>query len=444
MFENIPYRLEIIHGIEKAKVWILEHLFVLENLQQLVILIGLVFFARLLRSKLNKSLDLIPFPGFSKRFEKPLKDAISPLMVPIFLIVLLWFSVFVLRTLEQSFEILRLIVSLLNAWVVIRLASSFIHDAGWSKAISVMVWVIAALNIVGLLDVTIAFLDSLSFSFGKMNFSVYGIIKGVIVLAVMFWCFSILENIVKRRIMGLDSITPSAKELLKKFLRIVLIVLAVLIGLDAMGIDLTALAVFSGAIGIGLGFGLQKVASNLVSGVILLMDRSVKPGDVISLMDTYGRINKLGGRYVSVITRDGTEHLIPNEELITQRVENWSFSDTNVRQKCMIGISYESDVRLAMQLCEEAASEVGRVVRTPAPRCLLRDFGDSAVMIEIRFWVNDAHNGLRNVRSEVLLKVWDKFHENGITIPFPQRDINVNAPIPVRLEGTDRTKEPEE
>lgn len=166
----------------------------------------------------------------------------------------------------------------------------------------------------------------------------------------------------------------------------------------------------------------------------MLLDRSVKPGDVIALGSTYGRIDKLGGRYVSVITRDGTEHLIPNEELITQRVENWSFSDTNVRQKAMVGVDYSADLKLAMKLCEEAAEEIERIVKEPAPRCLLREFGDSSVNIELRFWVNDAHNGLGNVRSEVLLRIWDKFHEQGVVFPYPQSDIHVKGVVPIRLE----------
>ncbi|MGB5604053.1 MAG: mechanosensitive ion channel domain-containing protein, partial [Gammaproteobacteria bacterium] len=183
----------------------------------------------------------------------------------------------------------------------------------------------------------------------------------------------------------------------------------------------------SGALGVGLGFGLQKIFSNLVSGIILLMDKSIKPGDVISLGTTFGWINYLGLRYTSVITRDGIEHLIPNEELITQRVENWSFSDNLVRLKAPIGISYNSDVRLAMKLCIEAAEIVPRVELAPEPRVQLMGFGDSSVNLELRIWIDDPQQGRANILSEVLLNVWDKFHEHGITIPFPQRDLHVKS-----------------
>ena len=196
---------------------------------------------------------------------------------------------------------------------------------------------------------------------------------------------------------------------------------------DLFGNHLTALTVFGGALGIGIGLGLQKVASNLVSGLTLLMDKSIKPNDVIAVGDTYGWIASLGARYAAVRTRDGIEHLIPNEELITQRVENWSHSDKTVRLKVPVGISYKSDVRLAMRLCLEAAGTVERVLAAPEPRCLLRGFGDSSVDLEIRIWIDDPEEGRANVMSEVLLGVWDRFHEHGIEIPFPQRDLHLKS-----------------
>jgi len=437
MFENIPYREALLTWLENLQTLVQEHFLVLDSAKQIAMLMVIFLVGQFFKGKILRGVEAIRLPKAVIRFEDKLKETLKPIAQPIVLIILLWFCVFTMQTLDAGFYILNLVVSLLNAWVVIRFASGFIKDPGWSKFISVMAWSIAALSIVGLLDVTSAFLDSLSMSFGEMRFSVLGLIKGAIALGILFWVFSLLESATKKRIDGLGNITPSAKVLLKKFLRVVLIILAVLVAMDAVGIDLTALAVFSGAIGIGLGFGLQKVAANLVSGVILLLDRSVKPGDVISLGDTYGRIDKLGGRYVSVITRDGTEHLIPNEELITQRVENWSFSDTNVRQRAMIGVDYSTDIKLAMRLCEEAAAETPRIVKSPAPKCLLREFADSSVNIELRFWVNDAENGLGNVRSDVLIRVWDKFHQEGVAFPYPQRDIHVKGTVPVRLETGD-------
>jgi small-conductance mechanosensitive channel len=206
-----------------------------------------------------------------------------------------------------------------------------------------------------------------------------------------------------------------------------------------MNIDLSALAIFGGAIGLGIGFGLQKIFSNLVSGVILLLDRSIKPGDVITVDETYGRVSTLGMRFASVKTRDGHEHLIPNEELITSRVINWSYSDTAVRVRRPVGIAYGSDVRLAQKLIEEAVPKVPRVVAIPKTVCQLHGFGDNSIDLEVRFWIRDPQNGVNNVTSEVLLAIWDTFTENGIQFPFPQRDIHIvgSETVKVRMVTED-------
>lgn len=180
----------------------------------------------------------------------------------------------------------------------------------------------------------------------------------------------------------------------------------------------------------GIGFGLQKIVSNFISGIILLMDKSIKPGDTIGVAGTYGWIQSLGARYVSVITRDGIEHLIPNEELIVTRVENWSFSGKRIRLRVPVGISYNSDPRKAMALCIEATEGIERIIEYPKPVCQLTEFGDSSVNLEIRFWIRDPQNGTGNVKTQVLLGVWDRFQEHGIEIPFPQRDLHIRSVDP--------------
>ncbi|MTI09153.1 mechanosensitive ion channel family protein [Curvivirga aplysinae] len=417
--------------------WIREELLTLDSGLQLSVLLVIAIVLRLYKRRLLRFIEHIKLTKRIELYETQIKKLASALISPLIALFFLWFAVFAFDQVGIHSNIINTIVSLLNAWVVIRLISGVIEDSNWSKVIGGLVWLAAALNIVGLLDITTQFLRSLSFSLGNVTFSALGMIKGIFAIAILFWVFSLLERFINRKITSFASITPSAKVLLSKFVRISLIFFGILISLDAVGIDLTALAVFSGAIGIGLGFGLQKVAANLISGVILLVDRSVKPGDIISLGETYGRIDKLGGRYVSVITRDGTEHLIPNEELITQRVENWSFSDTNVRQKVLISIDYNSDLDLAMQLCLEACEDVDRIVNDPSPRCLLLDFADSGVHIEIRYWVSDAENGLGGVRSDFLKLIWRKFHDHGIDFPYPQRDIHIRGAVPVEIVDKD-------
>jgi small-conductance mechanosensitive channel len=231
--------------------------------------------------------------------------------------------------------------------------------------------------------------------------------------------------------------TPSVQVLFTKLMKATLVTMAVLAAISTTGIDLTALAVFGGAIGVGIGFGLQRVVANLFAGLILLLDRSVKPGDVVAVAGTYGWVNTLGGRYVSVVTRDGIEHLIPNEEFITTRVENWTHTDSRVRLKIPLGVHYDSDVERALALCVRCAVDTPRVLAEPAPLCQLRSFGDSRVELELRIWIGDPMNGVNNVRSDVLRRIWKTFHEEGIDIPYPQRDVHLRTlgPVPVRLVG---------
>ena len=194
-----------------------------------------------------------------------------------------------------------------------------------------------------------------------------------------------------------------------------------------MQIDLTAFAVFGGALGLAVGFGLQKTVGNLIAGIILLMDRSIKPGDVIVVGDSFGWVNKIGVRAVSVITRDGKEHLIPNENLMTQEVENWSYSNRNVRIRIPVGVSYDCDLKLAQELMMKAASESPRVLKDPKPSVWLDAYGDSSVDHLILAWIGDPEGGVGSVRSDVLNRLWWLFKEHGIEIPFPQRDVHVRS-----------------
>jgi small-conductance mechanosensitive channel len=213
--------------------------------------------------------------------------------------------------------------------------------------------------------------------------------------------------------------------LVVKFLQMLLYGTAFFIGLRAVGVDLTGLAVLSGAIGVGLGFGLQKVVSNLVSGVIILLDKSIKPGDVISLGETFGWINSLGARYVSITTRDGREYLIPNEDLITGQVVNWSHSDEFVRLDIHFGTAYGDDPHKVRRIAIEAARTVPRVLGEQPPVCHIVGFGDSSIDYILRFWIRDPTGGLTNIRGNVYLALWDAFQAHGISIPFPQREVRL-------------------
>ncbi|WP_022702444.1 mechanosensitive ion channel family protein [Pseudorhodobacter ferrugineus] len=285
------------------------------------------------------------------------------------------------------------------------------------------IWVVAL--ILGFDAGVLSFLDSLAVTFGDFRLSALTIIKAMIVTGALVAGARFITRGASSRIRKNPDISPSMQVLAIKGLQLLLFGGAIFIGLKAVGFDLTGLAVLSGAIGVGLGFGLQKVVSNLVSGIIILLDKSIKPGDVISLGETFGWIESLGARYVSVVTRDGKEYLIPNEDLITGQVVNWSHSDEFVRLDLFFGTAYSDDPHLVRKLAVEAAGRVNRVLKDRPSVCHIVGFGDSSVDYILRFWIKDPTEGLTNIRGNVYLALWDVFKENGVSIPFPQREVKV-------------------
>jgi small-conductance mechanosensitive channel len=330
---------------------------------------------------------------------------------------------------ELPFLLIDTAARLLTAWIIIRTTSVVIRDSNWARTISITAWVVAALHILNLLGPTIDLLDQLAIDLGGVRISVLLMLKGVIVFSLLLKLASTAAGLMEKRIYAIKELTPSVQVLLSKALTITFMTVAVVVAFSTLGINLSAFAFIGGAIGVGIGFGLQKVVSNLISGVILLLDKSIKPGDVIEVGQSYGRIQSLGARYVSVATRDGFEYLIPNEDLITHQVINWSFSDVLVRLKIGVGVAYDTDVRAAMALMKTAACETPRVLDNPAPVCQLKNFGDNAIDLELRVWISDPDRGVANVSSAVRLAIWDAFQAHGIEIPYPQRDVHIKSTL---------------
>ena len=409
-----------------ALAWVTGALLSFGALFQLAVLIACVagghFAARWVRHGIH--LLFVRFEAYRR-----VKRFFDPLYRPVLILFLILAARLVLVGLAWPVYFLVIVGNLLAAWLVIRLAANFIRNRDISRAVAGLAWTVAALNIVGLLDPLVQVLDQASVTFGETSISALSVITGALAFVLLIWGALALSRIVEGRLEKVPAITPSARVLVGKVIKIGLVTIAFLLALNATGIDLTALAVFGGALGVGLGFGLQKVVSNFVSGIILLLDRSIKPGDVIETQGTYGWINQLGARYTSIITRDGTEFLIPNEDMITQPVVNWSFSSTRVRRKIPLQIDYDCDPRLAMELMVEAASETPRILAHPAPAARLLGFGSDGIDLELRIWIEDPQHGVINVASAVLLNIWEKFHDKGIVFPFPQRVVHfANAP----------------
>lgn len=277
----------------------------------------------------------------------------------------------------------------------------------------------------GGLDPITTAMDRVGFDLGEKRFSLLWVVTIAITILVLYTAARVVNRIAGHIIGSSDGLDPTQKLLGQKIAGVVVIVLAFFIGIDTLGIDLTALSFFSGAFGLAIGFGLQKTIGNLFAGIILLLDRSIKPGDVIAVGDSFGWVNKIGVRAVSVITRDGKEHLIPNEDLMTTPVENWSYSDRNVRMRIPIGVSYNSDMQLVEKLLHQAVDDAPRVLSEPAPRVWMTEFADNSVNWEIRAWIADPEGGMGNIRGDVLMRVWNLFKEHGIEIPFPQRDLYI-------------------
>jgi small-conductance mechanosensitive channel len=268
-------------------------------------------------------------------------------------------------------------------------------------------------------------LDRVGFTVGDTRVSLLTMLQVLVTLVALYAVVKLLNRIVGHSIRRATGLDATQQLLGQKLASVAILIAAFFIGIDLVGIDLTALAVFSGAFGLAVGFGLQKTFGNLIAGIILLMDRSIKPGDVIVVGESFGHVTKIGVRAVSIVTRDGKEHLIPNENLMTQEVENWSYSSRDVRVHIPVGVAYDCDLPLAQKLMIQAASEAPRVMQNRPPKVWLIAFGESSVDHEILVWISDPEQGVGSVRSDILNRVWELFRENGIDLPFPQRDLHI-------------------
>lgn len=300
-------------------------------------------------------------------------------------------------------------------------------SSGPALVIAGVVFFILLASRLGGLSPLVAGLDRANMAVGTRRISLLDVVNGAALSLALFVAARALLEVVVRWI-GQSRLLDSAQRVLfQKLAQLAVVTIAVFLGIDLLGIDLTALAVFSGAFGLAIGFGLQKTFGNLISGLILLMDRSIKPGDVIAVGDTFGWVNKIGVRAVSVLTRDGKEHLIPNERLMTEEVENWSYSSRDVRIHVGFSVSYDCDLRLAQRLAQEAAGKSARVLESPKPVCWIKQFGDNGVEFDLRVWIDSPEAGVANVTSDLLFGIWDLFQEHGVTMPLPQREIWIRS-----------------
>ena len=408
-----------------------QHLFSIQSVYQLAVIGASLFLALFAHRAFRRLVGKVRARMEGSRLADRLLRTCESVSLPIVWVIAQLIGSNILLALGFDVYLVRLVSSLLRAYIAIRIATIFIPSAYWSSVFAWTAWSLAALNAVGLLDPVIEFLRGAEMAFGEVSINAWTVVKGVIVTGALFWIAFILADMIGKRLETVETLNSALRLLISKIVRIVLVVLAIMLGLSTAGVDLTAFAVFSGAVGLGVGLGMQRTVANLVAGFSLLADKSLKPGDVIEFEApqgaTYGVVGKMTTRYVSVRTRDGTETLVPNEVLIANPVTNWSYSDRRVRRKLPVGVSYGCDVEQARRLCLDAAAECARVLKDPPPACLLKGFGDNSVDLELRIWIGDPEGGVSNVASEVYLNIWRLFKEHAIEIPYPQRDLHIRS-----------------
>jgi len=379
-------------------------------------------FSRLLRSRLPKSEGAI----------KVGLGGVSRVAFPLVALLLVVIGKTVLKN-WHSVNLLNIATSLLLAMALVRLAvyalRKIFAPSGWlhssERFIATAIWIGLALHLTGFLPEILDALDDLSFHVGKLKISLLTILSGILsvlvtVLAAM-WLGRVLEN----RVMATENLDMNLRVVLSKLFRAVLVVLGILVALPLAGIDITVLSVFGGALGVGIGLGLQKIASNYISGFIILIDRSIHPGDFLTVEGRFGTVSQLTARYMVLKSLDGTEAIIPNETLISSTVINHSYTDRQIRVGIPVQISYQSDLERAMAIMKEAATKQPRVLADPETKVFLKSFGDNGIDLEMSIWINDPEEGQLNLKSDINLEIWRQFQAAGIEIPYPQRDIRI-------------------
>lgn len=386
----------------------------------------------------QKNLDARQQAGHSDGLVHATLSGAARLILPLTLLLCVSAGRALLKELRFDTMLLDIVIPLLVSLAGVRLAIYLLKAAlgpnrsikAWENSITLSAWTVAALYLLGWLPAFSRALDTVALDVGETHVSLLLVIKlafslGTLALAAM-WAGRAIE----RKLESLPNLDATLKVALSKISKVTLAALAILIALRAVGIDLTALAVLGGAFGVGLGFGLQRIAANLVSGFILLFERSIRPGDLISIGEKLGTVKQLHARYIVVKSLDGSETLIPNENVISSPVTNWSYTDRTVRVDMPIQISYRDNPEQAMSLLLEAAQTCDRVLKKPTPVALLIGFGENGINLELRLWLDDPEEGTGVVKSAVNLSVWRLFKQHGITIPFPQREVQLIGPSP--------------
>ncbi|WP_319764169.1 mechanosensitive ion channel domain-containing protein [Maridesulfovibrio sp.] len=414
--------------MQQVYAWVQTHVLTANALAQIVIIAGLTLVAILI-GKVFKG-------NFDKRFESTINSnsywselarQSSRVIWMACAYPLFHIAIVVFQSMDKPSNVLRIATSLTMAIMVVRVSTGLFKNKTMAKLISYVAYALAILNIFNLYGPTMKFLAGVGVKYGEVDLNVLMVVKGLVLLVLALQLAGFMSRFVHRRIESMEEVSPSLQVLMSKAATMVFFAIAIFISIDAVGLDLSGLAFLSGAMGVGIGFGLRNIFSNLVSGVILLLDKSIKPGDTIEVSGVYGLIRSINARFVSVISRDGKEYLVPNENLIKSLVVNWTYSSPEVRIRIPVGVSYDCDLKQAVKLVEQAGSGVDRVLASPAPAVRLKGFGSDSINMELRVWIRDPEKGLGGVRHKIVMNIWEILKENNIEMPYPQRDLHLKS-----------------
>ena len=380
--------------------------------------------ARMVREKIPGDLE----PGAFRIGAGSVQRVVLPLLALVFI----WLGKVAFAKWHPA-PILSVAVLLVASFALIRLSLYLLRHLfpvspllkASERAIAYIIWGVAALYLTGLLPEINAALDEVSFAVGNKKITMLSVIQALLSLFLTLLIALALSVVIEKRVMNAQSLDTSMRVFAGKLIRALAVVIAILIALPLMGIDITVLSVFGGALGVGLGLGLQKIASNYVSGFVILLDRSIRPGDLVTITDRHGVVSDIRARYTVVRGRDGTEAIIPNDSIISNMVLNHSYTDRTVAIKTSVSISYRSDAERAMALLRGIAVAQARVLDTPEPTVWIKNLGDNGIELELTTWIRDAEHGQGSLRSDIFVEVLRAFDKEGIEIPYPRRDIRI-------------------
>jgi len=423
-FDFMPTLQETIYVLTRAATW-----------WQVAILLGGALTSLLIGQRLQNHLQPAIRPGTISGIRRTAMRTGILVMIPLILWVWLTMATALLRRWTSvPTDVLHVASLLVAALTVIRMGVFVLRHSfspggklkAWESVLTTTIWSIVALHILGWLPTVIDALDDYGVTLGKTRISVYTVVSFVLSIALLLLLALWFANLIHNRLMRSNALDVSMKVALSKLSKFVLLSLAVITAIIKSGIDLTALALFGGALGVGIGLGMQRIVSNFLSGFVLIFEESIRPGDVIAVGETYGRVVAMHARHVVIHTRDGVDILVPNESLLTSDIISWSYGDDrNLRIKLPIQISYQDDPDRTLALLESVARAHPRILREPAAAAYVTGFGENGINLELRAWINDPEEGIGRIRSDLYRAMWRELKAAGITIPFPQRDLRV-------------------